>query len=220
MKVAKSEPLTFIKSEFEIPENLEDTYVNECDDSNLSQASDSDFGENLIEEYSSESDSSSRNRSNRNRTTGRFENQTKSSGPAKEIILSSAATYTCSKCHVSYSTYVELVTHMKFSTCFLDRLTCRVCSKIFPSRRKLNSHLTCHKPKETFLCEECSKIFSNEHSLKLHIESEHRMVINNEAIFTCSICNTKYDSLLNLSVHFKEHKIDKMVRKNERKIQS
>lgn len=194
--------------------------------------SDEDYNDMIEEDMDNDSDSSYTPQIS-SKAKKKSVGSSRKTNYVKEIILDGPFAYTCSKCHCSYPSYDDLFNHMKLGpgSCFQEELVCKLCKKSFDTKKKLSSHMSTHKPKgifmkflliifilmrlilisDSFLCEECSRIFKNQFSLDIHIQSVHRRVEADEAIFACSLCPEKFYSHPDLADHTKEHAREKKV---------
>lgn len=95
-------------------------------------------------------------------------NPADASSKLKAIKINTPPVFLCTKCKQHFSTLADLKHHVfqKNNSCTKTQLTCKICSKVFETRKRLNAHAKVHEEKVKFICDKCGKIYTNQ--VRLH----------------------------------------------------
>lgn len=106
----------------------------------------------------------------------------------------------CRKCFKTFSTFENLTNHLKLHT---EDLQCKLCSRIFINKTKLNAHTKLkHLPKtDPIPCTLCDVKLTSAYHLKQHMEAHKRKT----AIYTCDYCRKQFKLKGTMAVHMKVH---------------
>uniref|UniRef100_A0A6A7G351 Protein ovo-like isoform X1 n=3 Tax=Hirondellea gigas TaxID=1518452 RepID=A0A6A7G351_9CRUS len=77
-----------------------------------------------------------------------------------------------------------------------DKLSCRICSKVFTLQRLLNRHMKCHSDIKRYLCCFCGKGFNDTFDLKRHTRT-HTGV----RPYKCNLCEKSFTQRCSLESH-------------------
>ncbi|CAG9860158.1 unnamed protein product [Phyllotreta striolata] len=106
---------------------------------------------------------------------------------------------TCDICSKSYPSKQSLISHMRVHN-KEKNFKCGICSKTFLYKGLLNGHLKIHKGDKPFACTFCPKRFIKRYDLTRHIYTHTR-----EKNHTCEICYEKFSRLDVLRLHLRCH---------------
>ncbi len=84
------------------------------------------------------------------------------------------------------------------------KLSCKICSKEFPTPFQLSRHLRTHTDEKSYSCEVCAKTFTQHPNLKRHAKNH-----SEEKSFVCKLCGRQFRRKDNLNVHIRVHLEDK-----------
>ena len=106
-------------------------------------------------------------------------------------VKSTGRMYICEVCGSDFIQKSHLTRHMRIHT--KETFVCRLCSKPFSRRDKLNCHIsrkhqTIGDRKHTYPCLECGKIFGRKFHLKRH-KLMHKKTVNGQAVLDEMKCN-------------------------------
>ncbi|XP_069686980.1 uncharacterized protein [Periplaneta americana] len=77
---------------------------------------------------------------------------------------------------------------------------CHICEKTFPSRGRLNTHVSSHLNLQDFQCDKCSKKFCSKFSLRSHLETH-----SESRNYCCHHCGRLFHTASGLCNHVKLH---------------
>lgn len=114
----------------------------------------------------------------------------------------------CSKCKVRFQDNGELQKHV---CTVLSQWRCQDCNKYFKSKPNLRKHkkYACHK-KRSFVCRKCGKIFNSVVEMAQHQKVHLRICVflQEDSLYTCTVCRKKFAARSMLEMHKKSHSID------------
>lgn len=106
-------------------------------------------------------------------------------------------TYPCPDCDKVYTVRAVLQKHI--TQHHRDKVSCKVCSKMFPPGNSLERHLKSHElGAHPCSIKGCKQMFRSNQSLMDHVESRHNRP--NESVI-CQICGSTFAYLKNLKRH-------------------
>jgi KRAB domain-containing zinc finger protein len=111
----------------------------------------------------------------------------------------------CSKCKIKFQDKGQLQKHV----CSLSQWSCEHCNKYFKSKDTLYKHKKyfCPKKRNSSVCKGCGKVFSSLIELAQHQKVHLRvcMSLQEENLFTCTVCRKKFAARSMLEMHKKSH---------------
>jgi KRAB domain-containing zinc finger protein len=117
----------------------------------------------------------------------------------------------CSECDFVCGGRVDLTVHMARKHGGPWPVTCPECSKGFPSKSELETHIRVKhtpdelKPQPSFKCQECGAQFREKYALKTHVQGVHER----KYLSVCEVCGKAISSLKSLKDHMKIHTEEK-----------
>ena len=123
----------------------------------------------------------------------------------------------CKKCEKSFTSEVNLKSHMKYAHSEERHQSCPHCNAKFKQEKNLRAHLLnihgidqmreryCEeKDHNIFKCEDCDSTFSYKRSLTLHRKTKHE----DKPVYDCKICCARFSYKHKLVEHIKvKHKV-------------
>ena len=123
----------------------------------------------------------------------------------------------CKKCEKSFTSEVNLKSHMKYAHSEERHQSCPHCNTKFKQEKNLRAHLLnihgidqmreryCEeKDHNIFKCEDCDSTFSYKRSLTLHRKTKHE----DKPVYDCKICCARFSYKHKLVEHIKvKHKV-------------
>jgi uncharacterized Zn-finger protein len=111
--------------------------------------------------------------------------------------------HTCDTCTKSFPSKSQLISHIRVHTG--DKpYKCDTCGKSFTEKSNLTRHMKIHTDDKPFSCDTCGKTFIQNGDLIKHVR-----VHTGEKPYKCDICSKSYASKNALAVHMKIHSGDK-----------
>lgn len=86
----------------------------------------------------------------------------------------------------------------------IEYYKCKVCKKVFPTKKSLMLHILSHTDKNPYKCDMCSKTFLHSGNL-----ARHRRSHKGEKPYTCDLCKTNFSRRETLQRHFRTHTREK-----------
>jgi uncharacterized Zn-finger protein len=86
----------------------------------------------------------------------------------------------------------------------IEYYKCKVCKKVFPTKKYLMIHILTHTDKNPYKCDMCSKTFLHSGNL-----ARHRRSHKGEKPYTCDLCKTNFSRRETLQRHFRTHTREK-----------
>lgn len=80
----------------------------------------------------------------------------------KSVFIDAPISFDCSKCKLSFDSFLSLVAHMRARSCIKEVISCKFCNKRFKTKKTLSGHMNTHKPKEKVICDMCGEDFTNQ----------------------------------------------------------
>lgn len=111
----------------------------------------------------------------------------------------------CSKCKIRFQDNEQLQKHV----CSVSQWSCEHCNKYFKSKDTLYKHKKyfCPKKKNSCICKGCGKLFSSLIEMAQHQKVHLRVCVSlqEENLFTCTVCRKKFAARSMLEMHKKSH---------------
>lgn len=107
--------------------------------------------------------------------------------------------FKCPKCETSCRTPGELADHMNIHSKVQTEYACRICSKLYSSKKSLHAHMTRHEEAK-FVCKTCDKRVFTKTELRDH-EGTH----SDSKPFQCFHCDKQFSFRNTLIRHVQKH---------------
>uniref|UniRef100_A0A1B0D7U0 C2H2-type domain-containing protein n=1 Tax=Phlebotomus papatasi TaxID=29031 RepID=A0A1B0D7U0_PHLPP len=132
--------------------------------------------------------------------------------------------YKCPVCPRMLKTKSQMVDHMAKLHTDHKSFFCDHCTKVFTSKKGLQSHMSYHVTPKFVKCGICQKVMRDTFNLKSHMERHYNEACKNcdnckndlpclpfillpDAPFKCTICHKIYETLDDLKSHVKVHSV-------------
>ncbi|XP_070546781.1 zinc finger protein 37-like [Ptychodera flava] len=108
--------------------------------------------------------------------------------------------HVCDVCSKRFPYKSVLQTHIMTSHSDKRNFHCQVCGKGFKGRRTYREHMHTHDREKPYMCEQCGKSFRR----RAHL-TDHAAVHTKEKNFLCDYCGKSFSNKANLYVHRRQH---------------
>ncbi|XP_065363298.1 zinc finger protein 91-like [Calliphora vicina] len=115
--------------------------------------------------------------------------------------------FSCTECKKSFTQKSTLKQHMYTHTGERPYV-CEVCNRGFTQCKSLIFHMRRHTGEKPFHCEYCLITFRQKDALRIHILKHHVLIehgADGSEIFTCIICQRKFETKAEFKTHMKVH---------------
>ncbi|XP_013387176.1 uncharacterized protein LOC106156465 [Lingula anatina] len=118
------------------------------------------------------------------------------------VTLSPEGAFLCDICNKQLVDSKALAQHIKYihADSFSKKHKCQVCSKGFPNRFKLDTHMLIHMGLKPHQCRVCHKQFADASNLRMH-----RSIHTGEKKFSCPHCDRTFRQKAHLTSHLITH---------------